>query len=77
MLDVLMKKYGEAAGIPKVLRHFHILKHSCVTHLLSKGFHVDQVQDWVGHANIQNTMKYGHTTNSRRAEMAEQLREWR
>jgi integrase len=77
MLDVLMKKYGEYAGIPKALRHFHILKHTCVTHLLAKGFHVDQVQDWVGHANIQNTMKYGHTTNSRRAEMAEQLREWR
>src|ERR1017187_7466592 len=77
MLDVLMKKYGEAAGIPKALRHFHILKHTCVTHLLAKGFHVDQVQDWVGHADIRNTMKYGHTTNSRRQEMAEQLREWR
>jgi len=52
MLDVLMKKYGEYAGIPKALRHFHILKHTCVTHLLQK-ISRDQVQDWLGHANIQ------------------------
>lgn len=78
MLDVLMKKYGEEAGIPEKLRHFHVLKHTCATHLLSKGFHVEQVQDWIGHANIQNTMIYGHITNARRDEMAEQLRDtWR
>jgi integrase len=78
MLDVLMKKYGAWAGIPPELCHFHILKHTCATHLMSKGFHPDQVQDWIGHANIQNTMIYAHTTNVRRDEMAEQLRDtWR
>jgi len=78
MLDVLMKKYGAFAGIPPELCHFHILKHTCATHLMSKGFHPDQVQDWIGHANIQNTMIYAHTTNVRRDEMAEQLRDtWR
>ena len=78
MLDVLMKKYGALACIPPKLCHFHILKHTCVTHLMSKGFHAEQVQDWVGHANIQNTMIYGRITNARRDEMAEQLRDtWR
>jgi type 1 fimbriae regulatory protein FimB len=78
MLDVLMKRYDSFAGIPAKLCHFHILKHTCATHLMSKGFHVDQVQDWIGHANIQNTMIYAHTTNVRRDEMAEQLRDtWR
>jgi len=78
MLDVLIKKYGAAAGIPKALRHFHILKHSCCTHLLAQGFHPDQVQDWVGHADIRNTMRYAHTTNARRGEMAAQLKDrWR
>jgi integrase len=75
MLDVLMKQYGAAAQIPAALRHFHVLKHSCATHLLSKGFHVEQVQDWIGHANIQNTMIYAHITNSRRDEMAAALRD--
>ena len=74
MLDVLMKRYGAAAGIPPDLRHFHILKHSCATHLLDKGYAVERVQDWLGHVNIQNTMIYGHITNERRTQMAEELR---
>ena len=70
-LDALMKQYGAAAKIPFELCHFHILKHSCATHLLAKGYHVDQVQDWLGHADIRNTMIYAHTTNARRDEMGE------
>lgn len=75
MLDVLMKEYGAAAGIPDRLRHFHVLKHSCATHLLSRGFNVEQVQDWIGHARIQNTMIYGRITNARRDEMARALKD--
>ena len=75
MLDVLMTQYGKRAAIPERLRHFHVLKHSCATHLLSKGFHVDQVQDWIGHANIQNTMIYARVTNARRDEMGKVLRD--
>lgn len=74
-LDKLMKKYGKLAGIPPNLRHFHTLKHSCATHLFSKGFHVEQVQDWIGHVNIQNTIIYAKITNPRRDEMAEKLRD--
>jgi integrase len=77
-LDVLMKQYGEAAGIPKHLRHFHVLKHSCCTHLRAKGYKVEDIQDWVGHVNIQNTMIYSHITNPGRDDMAAQLRDtWR
>lgn len=76
MLDVLMKQYGEAAGIPENLRHWHILKHSCATHLFERGFGAEQVQDWLGHANIQNTMIYGKISNRRRDEMAQDLRDW-
>ena len=77
-LHLLMKKYGAAAGIPLHLRHFHVLKHCCATHLLSKGFGVERVQDWIGHANIQSTMEYAKVTNARRDDMAQQLKEtWR
>jgi integrase len=77
MLDVLMKAYGKAAKIPRALCHFHVLKHSCATHLLARGFHVEQVQDWIGHADIRNTMIYAHITNARRDQMAQALRDWK
>ena len=75
-LDDLVKRYGAAAGWPVKMRHCHIFKHACCTHLLSKGFNVEQVRDWVGHENIQNTMIYARVTNSRRDQMAKALTDW-
>jgi type 1 fimbriae regulatory protein FimB len=75
-LDELAKLYGAAAGWPAKMRHCHTFKHACCTHLLSKGFNVEQVRDWVGHENIQNTMIYAKVTNSRRDQMAKALTDW-
>jgi type 1 fimbriae regulatory protein FimB/type 1 fimbriae regulatory protein FimE len=58
MLDVLIKGYGETAKLPDDKRHFHVLKHSIATHLLDTGADIRFVQDWLGHANIQNTVIY-------------------
>jgi integrase len=58
MLDVLMKRYGAEAGVPKEKRHFHVLKHSIATHLLDADADLRFLQDWLGHANIQNTVVY-------------------
>ena len=58
MLDVLIKSYGERADIPQDKRHFHVLKHSIATHLLDAGAELRFLQDWLGHANIQNTVIY-------------------
>jgi integrase len=77
MLHRYIQRYGELADWPAHLRHFHTLKHSCCVHLLSKGFNVEQVQDWVGHRRIDSTMVYARVTNPRRDEMAESLRDWR
>jgi integrase len=77
MLDVLMKRYGVAAKLPADKRHMHALKHSCATHLLSTHrLDVAVVQDHLGHANIQNTMRYARITNARREEVADKLRKW-
>ena len=76
-LDALVKQYATWAGWPEKLRHGHTFKHACCTHLLSKGFNVEQVQDWVGHANIQNTMIYSRVTNSRRDQMGKALADWK
>jgi type 1 fimbriae regulatory protein FimB len=75
-LDALMKWYGELAALPPELRHFHALKHSCGVHLLLQGLGVDQVKDWLGHRNIQNTMIYLRVANIRLDAAAEKLVNW-
>jgi len=72
-LDDLMKRYGEAAGIPPDKRHFHVLKHSIATHLLDAGADLRFVQDWIGHANIQNTVIYASISNRAREEQAKRV----
>lgn len=72
MLDDLMKQYGELAGIPKEKRHFHVLKHTIATHLLDAGAELRFVQDWLGHANIQNTVIYTALVSTTRETKARQ-----
>lgn len=72
MLDELMKRYGERAGIPKEKRHFHVLKHSIATQLLDAGADLRFVQDWLGHANIQNTVIYTALVSTSREAKARQ-----
>jgi type 1 fimbriae regulatory protein FimB/type 1 fimbriae regulatory protein FimE len=72
-LDWLMKGYGEKAEIPPDKRHFHVLKHSIATHLLEAGADLRFVQDWLGHANIQNTVIYASLTSRSRDENARKL----
>jgi type 1 fimbriae regulatory protein FimB/type 1 fimbriae regulatory protein FimE len=72
MLDVLIKGYGETAQLPDDKRHFHVLKHSIATHLLDTGADIRFVQDWLGHANIQNTVIYAQiSVGSREAKARE------
>lgn len=72
MLDELMKRYGAQADLPKEKRHFHVLKHSIATHLLDAGAELRFVQDWLGHANIQNTVIYTALVSTTRETKARQ-----
>jgi len=76
MLDVLMKRYGREAGLPPELCHTHALKHSAATHLLNRGESIEDVQDHLGHANIQSTLVYAKYSATRRATKDARLREW-
>lgn len=69
----LRQNYGEAAGLPPEKRTFHILKHSIATHLLEAGADLAFVRDWLGHANIQNTLIYAHVTMVKRDTEARRL----
>ena len=72
-LDKLMKHYGKKAEIPEDKRHFHVLKHSIATHMLDAGSDIRSVQDWIGHANIANTVIYAQISNRARDELARKL----
>lgn len=73
MLDVLTKRYGELAGLPKDRRHFHVLKHSLAVHLLTAGADLSFVQDWLGHKEIANTRRYAQIVNPERDRRALRL----
>lgn len=66
MLHKLMRQYGERAKLPEDKRHFHSLRHSIAVHLYDAGQDVRFVQDWLGHARIQNTVIYTHLSTATR-----------
>lgn len=56
------------------LIRFHELRHSCASLLLSCGFGLKDVQEWLGHADIKMTANiYGHLDIKRKQSIAEQL----
>ena len=65
-LHLIFRKYAERASLPPEKRHFHTLKHSICTHLLDAGADVGFVRNWVGHANIQNTLVYAQLRDQTR-----------
>lgn len=43
----------------------HVLRHSCGYALANRGVDTRTIQDWMGHANIQNTVVYTRLDASR------------
>ncbi len=48
---------GELAELPLSI-HPHMLRHSCGYYLAEKGWTTRDIQCWLGHRNIQNTVGY-------------------
>lgn len=77
-LDQLMKHYCKLAEIPPEKAHFHALKHTCATILLSEEkLSIVDVQHHLGHKNIQSTMIYAELTEQANQERAARLKNWK
>lgn len=64
----LLKKHG----LPHI--RFHELRHSCASLLINEGFTLKDIQEWMGHADIQTTANiYGHLDVARKQSMADKL----
>lgn len=79
-LDEMIKHYGAIAGLARDKCHFHVLRHSCATSLLSdvEGVDIAEVQDHLGHADIRSTQIYAKISSRRRRQLGERLaRDWK
>ena len=53
---------------------FHELRHSAASNLLSQGFSLKDVQEWLGHSDIKTTANiYGHLDAKRKMDLANAL----
>jgi len=62
----LLRRYGELAGL-SLPPHPHMLRHACGFALADQGADTRLIQDYLGHRNIQHTVRYT-ATNVRRFE---------
>lgn len=72
-LHVLMKKYCRATSIDPSKRHFHALKHTRAVELAELGVNAQDVQWWLGHKRIDNTLIYMQFTTKQQERLYEFL----
>jgi type 1 fimbriae regulatory protein FimB len=63
-VNLALRKYGEKARLP-VSVHPHMLRHACGFALADQGADTRLIQDYLGHRNIQHTVRYTATNPAR------------
>lgn len=61
---VAVRRYGELAEL-SVETHPHMLRHACGYALADQGADTRLIQDYLGHRNIQHTVRYTATNPAR------------
>ena len=72
-IDVLFKKYGMKAKLPKDKCHAHTFRHSVAVHMLDSGFTEEEVKDRLGHRDIRSTDVYAKISNKKRDEIGRRI----
>ena len=68
VLESLLKKHD----LPYI--RFHELRHSCASILITLGFSLKDIQEWLGHSDIKMTANiYAHLDVARKNRLAETL----
>jgi type 1 fimbriae regulatory protein FimB len=58
MVWILIDRYATAAGLAGLNIHPHMLRHACGYDLANRGADTRLIQGFLGHQNIQHTVKY-------------------
>lgn len=74
-LDSLIKKYCKNTNISNDKWHFHSLRHARAIELAEKGLDVKDIQWWLGHKNIMNTIIYLQFTTKQQEALYRKLEE--
>ena len=73
--DYITSKFAKllkSNNLPHI--RFHDLRHSCASLLISKGFTLKDIQEWLGHADIQTTANiYSHLDIQRKNNISNSL----
>jgi len=58
MVHRLVQRYARAAGLADLNVHPHMLRHACGYDLANRGIDTRGIQGYLGHSNIQHTVRY-------------------
>ncbi len=64
LLDKIMRNYASIAKLPADKHHFHVLKHTRAVELGDAGVEIKDIQWWLGHKSINNTLIYAQYTTT-------------
>lgn len=64
LLDKIMRNYASIANLPTDKHHFHVLKHTRAVELGDAGVEIKDIQWWLGHKSINNTLIYAQYTTT-------------
>ena len=68
----MLQRVLKRAALPRI--RFHDLRHTCASMLLSEGYGLKDVQEWLGHSDIKMTANiYGHLDIRRKRSIANGL----